>query len=187
MVLLLDNFDSFTFILNDYLLQCGLQTEVHRNNAMSVAEIETKNYQAIVLSPGPDRPSDSGIMNEVIHAFHTSKPILGICLGHQAIGEYFGAHLIKSNKPMHGKTSLVQHTSHPIFNNLNSFEAMRYHSLLLQEVQTPLQIIAETAAHEIMGIAHESLPIVGLQFHPESILTTSGMILLQNWKAWVKL
>jgi len=187
MVLLLDNFDSFTYILNDYLLQCGLHTEVHRNNAISVAEIAAKNYQAIVLSPGPDRPADSGIMNEVIHAFHASKPLLGICLGHQAIGEYFGAQLIKSNQPMHGKTSLIQHTSHPIFNNLENFEAMRYHSLLLQEVKAPLQIIAETAAQEIMGIAHETLPILGLQFHPESILTTSGLVLLQNWKAWAKL
>ncbi len=188
MILLLDNYDSFTYILNDYLLQCGLQTEVHRNDAIDCATIEARKYKGIVLSPGPNRPADSGILMQVVEQFHARLPLLGVCLGHQAIGEYFGASLVKATQPMHGKTSPIHYQPHPVFKQLSQpFTAMRYHSLVLKNVQAPLQIVAETASHEIMAIAHQHLPLFGVQFHPESVLTVEGLQLLRNWKSWCNL
>jgi anthranilate synthase/aminodeoxychorismate synthase-like glutamine amidotransferase len=188
MVLLVDNFDSFTYILNDYLLQCGLQTAVIRNNAIAVADIEAATYQAIIMSPGPDRPNDAGILMDLIHQWHTTIPMFGVCLGHQAIGEYFGAELVNAKKPMHGKTSTIYLDEHPLFKNItNPTTVMRYHSLILKNVNSPLKSIAKTANDEIMAIAHEYLPIAGVQFHPESILTSHGLQLLSNWKNWINL
>jgi len=189
LILLVDNYDSFTFNLRDYLLQLKLDCRVIRNDDRSLSDIELMNPSAIVFSPGPKTPSDAGQMMELIGRFHNSIPLLGICLGHQAIGEFFGAKLVKANKPMHGKTSEVIFEEHPLFKNLsNPFTVMRYHSLILDDVfNTPLKIIARTNQEEIMAIVHNTLPICGLQFHPESILTPVGLQILTNWKTWLKI
>ncbi len=184
MILLLDNFDSFTYILNNYLVQAGFETLVKRNNEISVSDIETLMPEAIVLSPGPNTPAESGIMMDSIHHFHKRLPMLGVCLGHQAIGQYFGASLIRAANPMHGKTSMVLHQNHFLFQEIPSpFQAMRYHSLILNQIEnTTLQVIASTPENEIMAIAHPELPILGVQFHPESILTQMGLQMIVNWK-----
>ncbi len=185
LVVLLDNYDSFTYNLYDYLLQIGVKCVVLRNDEADVAQLAALRPHAIVLSPGPGRPAQAGILNQSIAHFYTQIPILGICLGHQAIGEFFGAELHHAHTPMHGKTSLCYHAQHAIFSGLpQPFIAMRYHSLLLKNPPSTLQTIAHTATNEIMAIAHTSLPIVGLQFHPESILTKNGIKMLQNWKKY---
>ncbi len=189
MILLLDNYDSFTFNLWHYLLQLNEECIVKRNDEITIEEIEKLfaesggNPKAIVLSPGPGRPADSGVMNEVIKHFHQTIPILGICLGHQAIGEFFGAKLVHAEKPMHGKTSELIFQNHFLFQNISSpLTVMRYHSLLLKKVEnTPLKIIATTNEQEIMAIEHPDYKIIGLQFHPESILTPDGMTMMRNW------
>jgi len=183
MVLLLDNYDSFTYNLRDYILQLGQQCVVVRNDEMTIDELEKINFSSAVISPGPRTPSDAGITMPFIERFHASKPILGICLGHQAIGEFFGAKLVKAVKPMHGKTSVITHTGHFLFDDLpGEVEVMRYHSLILDNLSAiPLQVIAQTAADEIMAIAHKDLKVAGVQFHPESILTPHGIVLLKNW------
>jgi anthranilate synthase/aminodeoxychorismate synthase-like glutamine amidotransferase len=188
-ILLLDNYDSFTYILNDYLLQIGLSTEVYRNDEISIGQIECNNYEAVVLSPGPNTPAQSGVMMDLLKTCHGTKPILGVCLGHQAIGEFFGAKLVKAKQPMHGKTSWIKHNAHPLFNCIpSSFKAMRYHSLILEpNLPVELTAIANTAENEVMAIAHQSLPIMGLQFHPESVLTKDGIMILKNWKEMNKL
>ena len=187
MILLLDNYDSFTYNLWHYLLQLNEECIVKRNDEISIREIEILNPKAIVLSPGPCRPADAGIMNEVIKHFHKTIPLLGICLGHQAIGEFFGAQLLQSEKPMHGKTSRLIFEYHFLFQNiLSPIQVMRYHSLLLKGVEkTSLKIIAQTKEKEVMAIEHPDYKIVGLQFHPESILTIEGMALLKNWWSWL--
>ena len=184
MLLFIDNFDSFTFMLVDYFKQLNFDVIVKRNNEISVDEITKMQPQAIVLGPGPNTPKDSGVLMEVIEKFHQQIPMLGICLGHQAIGEFFGATLAKAEKPLHGKTSAIFHEQHFLFENISSpFEAMRYHSLILKNVeQTNLQIICKTAADEVMGIAHPQYNLIGLQFHPESILTKNGFQIFKNWK-----
>lgn len=153
---------------------------------MSLPEIIALQPSGIVISPGPETPSKAGILPEMIHHFHTRVPMLGICLGHQGIGEYFGAKLVHARKPMHGKTSVIRHSGHPIFADIdNPFSAMRYHSLILTGLEkTGLQIIAETEEGEPMAIAHPALKICGIQFHPESVLTPDGMLMLKNWLAW---
>ncbi len=183
MILLLDNYDSFTYNLWHYLLQLHGECIVKRNDEISIEEIEKLNPKAIVLSPGPGRPVDAGIMNEVIKNFHKTIPLLGICLGHQAIGEFFGAQLLQSEKPMHGKTSELLFENHFLFQNISSpFPVMRYHSLLLKGIEkTSLKIIAQTKENEVMTIEHPDYKIVGVQFHPESILTPNGMTMLKNW------
>lgn len=188
MVLLVDNYDSFTFNLRDYLLQLELDCRVIRNEECSLPDIEQMNPDAIVFSPGPKIPSSAGLMMQMVERFHTQIPLLGVCLGHQAIGEFFGAKLMKAEKPMHGKTSEAIFEEHPLFNHLpNPFTVMRYHSLILNQVSSPLKIIAKTNTGEIMAIVHNTLPVCGVQFHPESILTPNGLQLLTNWKTWLKL
>jgi len=145
-------------------------------------------FDGLVLSPGPKRPADAGHLLSLIDFFHNKKPILGICLGHQGIGEYFGATLSRTRVPMHGKTSDIAHTEHPLFEFIpKQYTVMRYHSLGLENLnETPLEVIAETEEGEIMALAHQELPIFGLQFHPESILTEHGIALLENWVKIVK-
>ncbi len=185
MVLLLDNYDSFTYILRDYILQMALECEVVRNDEMSLEEIAALNFSSAVISPGPKTPHEAGITMKFIEHFHTSKPILGICLGHQAIGEFFGAKLKKAIKPMHGKTSVINHSNHFLFKNLpDEFEVMRYHSLILDELdKTELQVIALTNENEVMAISHPEFKLVGVQFHPESVLTPCGLQIMKNWVA----
>ena len=186
-LLLIDNFDSFTYNLYDYLLQLGARCEVRRNNVLTVAEIEALRPDGIVLSPGPQTPEQAGCLMEVIDRFHREVPLLGICLGHQGIGQYFGARLSKADLPMHGKTSRLVHREHPLFSCLStSFSVMRYHSLVLHELgSTELEPIAESEQGEIMAIAHRRFPAWGVQFHPESILTEHGHALLRNWLAFL--
>lgn len=180
-LLLLDNYDSFTYNLYDYLSQLGAVCKVVRNDKISISELEKYHFDGIVLSPGPKRPKDAGILMELIDHFYAKVPILGICLGMQAIGEYFGAKLVHASIPMHGKTSWVEHTENGIFNEIeNPTQVMRYHSLLLKNLPDCLEPIAWTTTKELMAIQHKSYPIWGLQFHPESILTLEGLAILKN-------
>ncbi|HLP53178.1 MAG TPA: aminodeoxychorismate/anthranilate synthase component II [Chitinophagales bacterium] len=183
MVLLLDNYDSFTYNLRDYILQTGNQCCVVRNDEMTLEEIAALDFTSAVISPGPKTPREAGITMQFIERFYATKPILGICLGHQAIGEFFGAKVIKANKPVHGKTSVIKHNGHYLFNNLpQQLEVMRYHSLILDDLtHTPLQVTATSAENEIMAVAHPELKIAGVQFHPESVLTTHGLQIMKNW------
>jgi len=182
-ILLLDNYDSFTYNLYDYLLQTGVECRVLRNDALSLAEFQQIDFQAIVFSPGPKRPADAGLMPALIERLYARVPMLGICLGHQAIGEFFGAKLVKAKIPMHGKTTEIRHNGHSIFAGIpERFTVMRYHSLLLESLDgTPLDCIAQTDDGEIMALAHRTLPLTGVQFHPESILTEHGLKMLRNW------
>ena len=187
-ILLLDNYDSFTYNLYDYLLQTGVECRVLRNDALPLAAFESLAFDAIVFSPGPRRPVDAGLMLPLIEQFHRRVPMLGICLGHQAIGEFFGAKLIKAKVPMHGKTTVIRHSDHPLFKDIPvEFTVMRYHSLLLESLgDTPLRCLATTTDGEIMALEHQFLPLTGVQFHPESILTECGLQLLKNWVAMIE-
>lgn len=184
MYLLIDNYDSFTYILRDYLLQIDEECLVYKNDEIGVEEIRQLNPSRIIISPGPETPLEAGICMEVIDHFHQSIPILGICLGHQALGMYFGAELVHAPYPMHGKTSLVKHQHHPVFENITSpFEAMRYHSLVIENLPDSLKNIAVSTDDAcIMAITHKEYPCIGIQFHPESIGTKDGVQLLKNWK-----
>jgi len=187
MVLVLDNFDSFTYNLVDYLSQLNQESVVLRND-VRMEEIKKYNFDSILLSPGPCTPSQAGIMNELIATYYKEKPILGICLGHQALGEFFGWTLEKAIRPMHGKMSDVQYQEHDLFNQIsNPFSAMRYHSLVLSSTakDSDLEMIAWTKEMEVMALAHKQLPIAGFQFHPESVLTADGLTLLRNWFRWI--
>lgn len=187
MVLLIDNYDSFTYNLYDYIQQLGYNCKVIRNDELTLNEIKTLEFNNIIISPGPCTPLESGICMEVIQHYYTSKPILGICLGHQALGLFFEAKLEKALQPMHGKTSKINLKTHFLFDNLSQkIEVMRYHSLILNEVKFPLTTIATTDKNEVMAIGHHTLPIAGLQFHPESILTKDGLQILNNWFNWIK-
>lgn len=187
MILVLDNFDSFTYNLVDYLQQCGAKCVVVRNN-IGLEEIEKLDFEAIVLSPGPGKPAKAGVMPQLIERFHQSKPILGICLGHQALGEFFGASLEKSHKPMHGKVSSVELSNDFMFERIeHPSSVVRYHSLILKKVVSPLEIIAKTNQQEVMAIRHSTLPIRGLQFHPEAILTADGLKMINNWITYYNL
>ena len=183
MWVLIDNYDSFTWILHDYLLQTGNECLVYRNDELTVPALAALNPTRLILSPGPETPVQAGITMEAIHYFHQHIPILGVCLGHQALGMYFGAQLVHTAYPMHGKTSPVLHTGHPLFRNIPSpFTAMRYHSLAVNEFDaTPLQSIAHTQDGTIMALAHRQYPCLGVQFHPESVGTEYGLQLLKNW------
>jgi anthranilate synthase/aminodeoxychorismate synthase-like glutamine amidotransferase len=181
-LLLLDNYDSFTYNLYDYLSQLGATCTVVRNDKISILELEKCHFDGIVLSPGPKRPKDAGILMELVDHFYVKMPILGICLGMQAIGEYFGAKLVHASIPIHGKTSLVEHSQKDLFHGITQpTQVMRYHSLLLENLPNCLEPTAWTATKELMAIQHKTYPISGLQFHPESILTLEGLVILDNW------
>ena len=181
MILVLDNFDSFTYNLVDYFKQLGIVCKVFRNNA-SLYEIKKFNYDAIVLSPGPGRPENSGSLMEVIDEYHSKLPILGICLGHQALGQYFGAEIVKAEKPMHGKVASIKLFDALLFKGLPSeISVVRYHSLMLSDLSPCLEMVAESITGTIMAIKHKSLSIYGLQFHPEAIMTEYGLEMLGNW------
>jgi len=182
-ILLVDNYDSFTYNLYDYWLRLGVSCKVIRNNEISFEAFQQIDFRGLVLSPGPKKPKDAGLLMDLIDYFHDKKPIFGICLGHQGIGEYFGATLLKGSVPVHGKTSVIHHRQHSIFKELpSSFEVMRYHSLELQQFDnTDLEVIATTSDDIVMAIAHQYLPIHGVQFHPESILTQYGLEMMDNW------
>ena len=184
MIILIDNYDSFTFNLFHYLGTLGAKTVVHRNDKIAVADIMATNPEAIVLSPGPGTPDTAGICLDLIKATASTIPILGVCLGHQAIASVFGGRVVRADRIMHGKTSMIFHDSRGIFRDVpNPFEAVRYHSLIVARESLPdcLEVSAWTEAGEIMGLRHRQYPIEGVQFHPESILTVVGKNLLQNF------
>lgn len=184
MILVIDNYDSFTYNLVQYLGELGANIKVFRNDKVSIRDITTLKPTHILISPGPGKPKDAGISKEVIRKFAGRIPILGVCLGHQCIGEVYGGKVIRAHRLMHGKTSLIYHNSRTIFKGLlNPFEATRYHSLLVERKSFPdcLEIIAETKEREIMGLKHKKYLLWGVQFHPESILTAEGKKLLKNF------
>jgi anthranilate synthase component II len=183
-LLMLDNYDSFTYNLVQYLQELGEEVQVHRNDRITVEEIAAKGPRRIVISPGPCSPLEAGISLEVIHHLAGRFPILGVCLGHQAIGHAFGGRVLRAPTLMHGKTSPIHHDNSGIFRSLsNPFIATRYHSLIVERQSLPesLRVTAWTAEGEIMGLEHRTLPLWGVQFHPESILTVEGKRLLKNF------
>lgn len=184
MILMIDNYDSFTYNLVQYLGELGENLKVYRNDKITVKEIRKLKPDAIVISPGPGTPQDAGISVDAIRELQGKMPILGVCLGHQAIGYCFGGRIIRAKNLMHGKTSKIHHKGEAIFKGLpNPFEATRYHSLLVDSKNFPkeLEILAWTKKKEIMGLRHRRFPIYGVQFHPESIMTKVGKQLLQNF------
>ncbi len=184
MILVIDNYDSFTYNLVQYLGELGAQLEIYRNDKITLERIKKLKPSKILISPGPGMPKNAGISEEVISALGKTIPILGVCLGHQAIGEAFGGHIVGAKSLMHGKTSMIYHDSKGIFKGIkNPFEATRYHSLIVERKSFPkaLRITAETKTKEIMGLQHRKYPIYGVQFHPESILTAEGKELLKNF------
>ncbi len=184
MILLLDNYDSFTYNLAQYLGELGCQVEVHRNDRISVEQIAQRKPERIVISPGPCTPQEAGICVELIQKLAGKIPILGVCLGHQAIGAAFGGKIIRAPKLFHGKTSQIRHDGSGVFRGLpNPFTATRYHSLIIERKSLPaeLQVTAETDDDIIMGMQHRQYPLMGVQFHPESVLTESGKQLLKNF------
>jgi len=184
MILMIDNYDSFTYNLVQYFGQLGVQVKVFRNDAVSITDIASMEPSGIVISPGPGRPSSAGISLETIKYFSGKIPMLGVCLGHQAIAESFGAKIISAKCLMHGKTSMIKADSKMLYENINKpFQAMRYHSLAVDKDTLPdcLQISAETEDGEIMGIRHKTHKTEGIQFHPESIMTPPGKRLLRNF------
>lgn len=184
MVLVIDNYDSFTYNLVQYLAELGAEVEVYRNDRLSVEEVEAKRPERIVISPGPGRPEDAGITVDVIRRLGGRIPILGVCLGHQAIGLVFGGRVVRAPELVHGKTSQVYHRGTPLYDGVESpFTATRYHSLVVERESLPdcLEVTAETADGLIMGLRHRERPIEGVQFHPESILTAPGKRLLANF------
>jgi len=184
MILLLDNYDSFTYNLYQYLAELGAQVEVYRNDALSVAQAEALAPSHIVISPGPCTPREAGVSNAIIRALGPRIPLLGVCLGHQCIGEVFGGRVIRAPEPVHGKTALIQHAGAGVLRGLpQPFAAIRYHSLIVERATLPaaLEVTAETADGLIMGLRHRAYPIHGVQFHPESIMTPVGKDLLRTF------
>lgn len=184
MILLIDNYDSFVYNLARYVGELGFNRLVKRNNKITLQEIENLRPSHIIISPGPCAPEQAGISNDVIREFAGRIPILGVCLGHQAIGQVFGGEIIRAKYPMHGKSSLMTHNNKNIFANLdNPLIAARYHSLIIAEKSFPeeLEITARCPNGEIMGLAHKKYPVFGVQFHPESVLTKHGYLLLRNF------
>ncbi len=183
-MLLIDNYDSFTYNLYQYLSELGAEVQVRRNDAISLEEIETARPERIVISPGPKTPDDAGISIDAIIRFGPRIPVLGVCLGHQCIGQAFGGRVVRASELKHGKTSEVFHTNQGVMRGLpNPFQAGRYHSLVVDRESLPpvLEVTAETADGVVMGLRHRDYPIEGVQFHPESVLTPDGKRLLENF------
>jgi anthranilate synthase/aminodeoxychorismate synthase-like glutamine amidotransferase len=184
MMLVIDNYDSFTYNLVQYLGEMQVDVQVHRNDRISLEQIQALKPERILISPGPCSPRESGLSNEIIRRFGGRIPTLGVCLGHQCIGHVFGANVIVNYRMMHGKVSLIKHNGKDLFEGLpNPFEATRYHSLVIERQSVPecLELTAETEEGEVMGVRHKQLPIWGVQFHPESILTRNGRQILANF------
>lgn len=184
LILVIDNYDSFTYNLVQYLGELGEDPVVFRNDEITATKVKSLKPSSIIISPGPGTPRNTGVSNEVITELSGIIPILGVCLGHQCIGEVFGGNIMQAPRIMHGKTSLIYHNRKGIFRNVrNPFEATRYHSLIIERRSLPaiLEIIAETKRKEIMGIKHKKDPTWGVQFHPESILTSEGKKILKNF------
>ena len=189
MILMIDNYDSFTYNLVQYLGELGVDVEVRRNDALSVSDVAALNPKGVVISPGPCTPNEAGISVDLIRELGGKLPILGVCLGHQAIGQAFGGRIVHAGQVMHGKVSRIRHTGKGVFRGLpDGFEATRYHSLVIAKDSVPdcLEVTAWTEddeghMEEIMGVRHKTLPIEGVQFHPESILTQHGHDLLRNF------
>ncbi|MEA1974654.1 MAG: aminodeoxychorismate/anthranilate synthase component II [Bacillota bacterium] len=184
MILMIDNYDSFTYNLVEYLKMLKREVKVVRNDKITIDEIKDLKPSIIVISPGPGTPNEAGISKKIISELKGVFPVLGICLGHQAIAEVFGAKVIKANEPVHGKVSEISHKSRGIFKGLNNpLKVTRYHSLIVDSITLPneLEITAETKLGEIMGIRHKDYPVVGVQFHPEAVLTEQGLELINNF------
>jgi anthranilate synthase/aminodeoxychorismate synthase-like glutamine amidotransferase len=184
MLLMIDNYDSFTYNLVQYFGELGEDVRVYRNDKITIDAIESLRPQRLVISPGPCTPKEAGLSVDAIRHFAGRLPVLGVCLGHQSLAVAFGGEVIRAERLMHGKTSMIHHDGKTVFRDLpNPFEATRYHSLIVKRATLPdcFEISAETAEGEIMGIRHRSLGVEGVQFHPESILTTSGKDLLRNF------
>ncbi len=184
MILVLDNYDSFTYNLVQYFGELGADLVVRRNDRTSIEEVEELHPEKICISPGPGTPDDAGISNDLIRHFGPHIPVLGVCLGHQCIGQVYGGEVVRAARLMHGKTSPIIHEGDGVFQGLPvPFEATRYHSLIVRRETLPdqLEIVAETSEHEIMGLRHREYPVHGVQFHPESIMTGEGKKLLANF------
>lgn len=184
MVLVIDNYDSFTYNLVQYLGEMRVEMEVYRNDQITIDRIEALKPERILISPGPCSPRESGLSNDIIRTFGPRVPTLGVCLGHQCIGHTFGGNVIVNYRMMHGKTSLIRHDGQDLFVGMpNPFSATRYHSLVIERRSLPscLEVTAETEEGEIMGVRHRTLPIWGVQFHPESILSENGRLILANF------
>lgn len=189
MIVMIDNYDSFTYNLVQYLMALRAEVVVFRNDAISLDEITELNPDMIIISPGPGTPTGAGISLAVVNRFRATIPILGICLGHQTIGQTFGARVIQAKEPVHGKVHAIRHTEKSVFAGLsNPLNVTRYHSLILERDTLPtcLEVTAETFDGEVMGIRHTVYPIEGVQFHPEAILTEGGMMLLNNFLTFAR-
>ena len=183
-ILVIDNYDSFVFNLVQYIGELGCEIDVVRNDRIDIATIDSKKYRGVVISPGPGTPTEAGISVEIIRQLGQNLPIFGVCLGHQAIGEAYGANVIRAPYPMHGKTSMISHDGTAIFRALeNPFRATRYHSLIVEESSLPPELVVSARSEDglVMGLRHEKFPIWGVQFHPESIYTTRGKDLVRNF------
>jgi para-aminobenzoate synthetase component 2 len=184
MILLIDNYDSFVYNLARYVGELGFERCVKRNDQISLAEVDTLNPSHIIISPGPCMPAQAGISMPVVRCFSSRIPILGVCLGHQAIAQVYGGIITRAERPMHGKVSVISHDEETLFKEIpNPLRAARYHSLIVSEKQFPaeLQVTARCDRGEIMGLRHRIFPVFGVQFHPESVLTEAGHVLLQNF------
>lgn len=184
MLLVIDNFDSFTYNIVQYLGQLGVEQRVFRNDSITPEEALALNPERVVISPGPCSPNEAGVSMKMIETFAGKVPLLGVCLGHQCIGQYFGGNVVRAERLMHGKTSPVRHKNTDVFEGLpQDFAATRYHSLIVDRDTMPecLEITAETAEGEVMGLRHKELPVYGVQFHPESYATNGGMGILKNF------
>ena len=184
MILVIDNYDSFTYNLVQYLSELGADVAVERNDAISVDSVRERHPRGILISPGPGRPEEAGISLELIASLAGATPVFGVCLGHQSIAQHFGASIVRADRLMHGRTSEIFHEGHGVFRGLPSpLTATRYHSLIVKRDTIPgeLEITAWTDQDEVMGIRHRDLPIEGVQFHPESFLTEQGHDLIRNW------
>jgi anthranilate synthase component 2 len=189
-ILVIDNYDSFTYNLVQYLGELGAEVVTLRNDVESAAQLVARRPDGLVISPGPGMPADAGVSIDAVRLFSEAEiPVLGVCLGHQAIGECFGGRIVRARTLMHGKTSLIEHTGEGVFRGLpQPFEATRYHSLVIEAASCPalLEVTARTADGEIMGVRHRERAVEGVQFHPESILTTEGRLLLANFLGAVR-